>query len=371
MAHSRSRILERGAGDRDELPGIRGGVERELQDAVGRVVPDFAVRRDVGERRVPQSPRTRDDLADAVLRVERAVGCLRREALVVAGVAVHDEIGPCGVQVVPQRFDRVPDDVDPGIEAGIVPVSDDALLGGGGEVGLEPQLLGGAHGHRDVAVQRHDVPAPQVVAVIALRRISRRRTEVAEVSRGARRRVIEVARSRQRARVVASPGGRITVGKIGVRPGGGGIITCRKHGTGDAVEQFGRGLVARLRARGDVAGADQRNCRSRGGKERGRGGHTRQGLRRVGRAAQAWVVDACRQEHHGDEHEWSSQDLGMQPSHSGRLPERSALRVGRFISHVACAHHLKLTGLQVSSCQPEREPGQRDLWQFGYRSGVR
>ena len=48
--------------------------------------------------------RTRDDLDDASGRVQVSVRVLRREALVVVGVAVHDQVSVVVVEVLPERL---------------------------------------------------------------------------------------------------------------------------------------------------------------------------------------------------------------------------------------------------------------------------
>src|SRR5689334_7448622 len=88
---------------------------------------------------------------------------------------------------------------------------DDALLGVGGEIGLQPELLGGAYGSRHeavVAVQDDDVPGAQVEAVVALGQITGLCSPIREVrGRGGARVVVLVAQSRQRACLLRPPSG--------------------------------------------------------------------------------------------------------------------------------------------------------------------
>src|SRR5690242_5450786 len=88
---------------------------------------------------------------------------------------------------------------------------DDALLGVGGEIGLEPELLSGAYGGRHeavVAVQDDDVPGAEVLAVVALGRITRLRSPIPEVRGGGGARVVVlVARHWKRTCLLRSPGG--------------------------------------------------------------------------------------------------------------------------------------------------------------------
>src|SRR6266513_17369 len=53
--------------------------------------------------------------------------------------------------------------------------------GGGREVGLEPFLLRRAGGGGDAAVEHHDVPIPQVVAVVELSGVARGGPEILPV----------------------------------------------------------------------------------------------------------------------------------------------------------------------------------------------
>src|SRR3989454_11281411 len=93
---------------------------------------------------------------------------LRGEPLVVVVVPDDDQLRPGVVQVLPQRRHLGVSPLVAGAEERVVPVGDRAPLGALGEIGLEPYLLRRAHVHRDVAVQRDDVPGAQIVAVVAL-----------------------------------------------------------------------------------------------------------------------------------------------------------------------------------------------------------
>src|SRR2546428_1199513 len=99
----------------------------------------------------------------------------------------------------------------------MVPVRHGALRGVGGEIGPEPLLLGAARAHVDVAVERDHVPGPEIVAVVTLSGIARRRAEIAEVAGCARRQVVLVARRGSGARDVPPPRGSVAVGIVGTR----------------------------------------------------------------------------------------------------------------------------------------------------------
>src|SRR5690242_1008847 len=120
---------------------------------------------------------------------------------------------------------------------------DDALLGVGGEIGLEPELLGGAYGSRHeavVAVQDDNVPGAQVLAVVALGRITGLCSPISEVrGRGGARVVVLVAEEWKRARLLRPPG-RVETGL----PGAGqiGRVPQGEDGARDVGEQRGGGL---------------------------------------------------------------------------------------------------------------------------------
>src|SRR5437868_14285121 len=74
---------------RDELPGIRAVVQRELQDAVYTADACLAVRDDEPVGALQSfSPGAHDDLTDAVHWIVRARRRLRREPLVVTHIPV-------------------------------------------------------------------------------------------------------------------------------------------------------------------------------------------------------------------------------------------------------------------------------------------
>ena len=107
-ARSAPRVGERLAGLRHELPVVSVGPQRQLQDAVGVVVPRLAVRH-YGRPEPAKADAARADgeLPDASVRVERSVGPLRREALVDVEMRVDDEGRPGGVQRLPRRLQQV------------------------------------------------------------------------------------------------------------------------------------------------------------------------------------------------------------------------------------------------------------------------
>src|SRR5213080_1328477 len=116
----------------------------------------------------------------------------------------------------------------------MVPVREGAAEGMRGEVSPEPLLLSRASVHRDVAVERHDVPRAEIVAVVPLGRIARRGPEVGEVVRGGRARVVLVVAERgARARVVPPPARVVTALVVRERPTRVDVVTEGEHGAGD------------------------------------------------------------------------------------------------------------------------------------------
>ena len=259
MAGAGARVAERLARDRDKLPRITVGVERELQHARRAGITSLAVRPDSAERADFGAPGADDELADARHRIGDARGCLGREALVEGVVGVDDDVHAGGVQGLPQRA-HCQVGVVFRVEEGMVPVRDGAPRRMGGEVGAQPLLLGrpGSHGdRRAAAVQYHHVPGAEVVAVITLRRIAGRGAEVAEVPRRAGGLVVAVARRRLRARLVPAPArhvARAVLGDGAVVVGG---VAEREHGPGDTVEKCRGGVVVRDATFGDVARAHE------------------------------------------------------------------------------------------------------------------
>src|SRR5207245_6805467 len=180
VAAPRAAVGEGVAARRDELPGVSGLEERQLDDAVALAREYLAVRLPRKDRVRPHSARAHSELTDAVVRIGHAVGGLRREALVHFVECVEHDLGPGRVEIVPERLDRVIHGRRPRgrVVARDVPNGQCAQLGAVGQVGLEPRLLGGPGAYPDAistgAVQHNDVPGTEVVAVVALPAIARR-----------------------------------------------------------------------------------------------------------------------------------------------------------------------------------------------------
>ena len=150
-----------------------------------------------------------------------------------------------------------------------MPVGEGALRRVRREVGAEPLLLGRACAHVDLGVQRHDVPAAEIVAVVALAGVAGGDAEVTEIARRPGLLIVVVARHRVRALAVAAPAGReailvVRIGAVRVR-----VVAQQEHRTRDSIEQPASGQRVRLGAGADVAGADE-HLRCAGGLDEGR-----------------------------------------------------------------------------------------------------
>ena len=166
-------------------------MERQLEHAERARVPDLAVVHNRPEAREVAAARADDELANAVGAVGVSVRILRREALVVVRMAVEDDIGTGGVEVLPERTGDVRG-AGCRREERVVPVGERAGRRVGGEIGLQPLLLQRAEAAGDddagvVGVESDEVPAADVERVVAPARITGGGAEVAEIAAGAAR----------------------------------------------------------------------------------------------------------------------------------------------------------------------------------------
>ena len=169
------------------LPGHRVRLQRTVRVEVG-------------------APGADDELAQTH-GVRRPARGLRREVLVVVAVAVEDEIGPAGVQRVPERLDGT--GVAAGGEERVVPVGQRAPTGVRGEVGPEPGLLRralmAAADLGALRVQRDHVPCADVPGIVSARGITGGATEISVIAGSARCVVLVITRNRMGDRLEASP----------------------------------------------------------------------------------------------------------------------------------------------------------------------
>ncbi len=226
------------------------------------------------ERVVLRAAGAEHELAQPLLLVHLARRGLRREALVGVVVPAVHELGAVLVQDVPEGGHPGLVAVQrSGAPARVVHVGADAIPGVLVQILLEPLvLLGAGAAAADlvaVAVQDHDVPGAQVVAVPPLQAGPGPAPEVVEVAGGVRHAVLVVAHGRPAAGVVAPPG-RV-VAAVELRSGAVvllGVAHDADH-AGGGVEEPGRGLVARGPAGGDVPEAEQHRV----ARDLGRRGH--------------------------------------------------------------------------------------------------
>ena len=269
------------SGHRHELPGVAVCVQGELQDAE-RLISHLAVGRDTAESPAAQSPRADNEFADPKGGIERTSRRLGREPLVVARVRVEHQLGAGGVEIGPEGQGRGAFGRGAGVERGQMPVGERALLGVCGKVRFEPLLLRRPGGHRDLGVQRDDVPVAEVGAVVAARGVVGRgrelpqlSREVSQVARGPGGGVIEVAGDGVGPRQLASPVRIVAAGVIGRRSGGSGGVAGHDDVPRQGIEERGgRGAVC-VGAGRDIPGHEEHRL-GRPGEREGRCG--REGL---------------------------------------------------------------------------------------------
>src|SRR5829696_5818355 len=211
VALAAARVVERVPLSRSKLPCVASRKQVELEDPVVRrprgsrlLTVDLAVGFPRRTHRVvrARSPGADYELADAVGSVQGPVRALWDEALVVVGVPAQYYVGTLLVERIPERLHYVRIG-GRRAEQRVVEGGRRARRGVCCEVCLKPLPLrrgSTAAAHLvAVAVQDHYVPAPPVIAVVALARIARLRSaEVVEVSGGARRLVLVVTYDRSR-----------------------------------------------------------------------------------------------------------------------------------------------------------------------------
>ena len=280
-----ARVGEGAACDRQELPVVGGGVEGQLEHAVGRAGgPDLAGREGRAESAAGCPAGADREGADAVGRVDdrlagqRGARLDRGEALIDMVMTDQQDVDAGGVQVVPQRLERLVIR-GAGAVARLVPQGDDVLGAVGGEVGLQPQLLGRARGAATddqlaLAVEVDDVPVARgdVVAVVVLAvRIGRAGAEVGAIrreglGRGARAPVVVAGYGSGACLDGAAPAGLVAVRVIGRGPGRIDVVAGGPDGARDSADRWppwprpGSGRSRRCRRRRRTPGRCPRRC---------------------------------------------------------------------------------------------------------------
>src|SRR5215218_5817807 len=195
----------------DEPPVVTARVERHLEHAEGRPVPDLAVRLNADEPVVVLPAGAGDELANSP-RIRGGRWVLRREPLVDMVVAVQNHIRTHGVQVTPEDIVGAVAAVLAAREPRVMPKRECASSRMRSKIGLQPLLLsrpGPTASHlRAIRVQRDDVPGPDVEAVIALPTRAGGRPEVVEIPARATRgiEVLVISDSWTDERLRATPG---------------------------------------------------------------------------------------------------------------------------------------------------------------------
>jgi len=101
------------------------------------------------------------------------------------------------------------------------------------------------------------MPGSQVVGVVALRPVARRRTKVIELTTRAGYMIVMISWNRFRAVFVAAPRWPVTVIELGQRTVRVDVVAYGENGASNVVEEFGSRLVLRAAAIGDVACAHE------------------------------------------------------------------------------------------------------------------
>src|SRR5262245_17630268 len=108
---------------------------------------------------------------------------------------------------------------------------------GTAEISPQPLFLRRSRLHRDVAVQRHDMPAAEIEGVVAEAGRPRARAEVGEVAARVRCLVVMIAWRRAGSGQVTAPGWRVATLEVSQRTGRVGVVPRRKNLAWNAVEE--------------------------------------------------------------------------------------------------------------------------------------
>src|SRR5260370_33503943 len=127
----------------NELPVISVGLERELQDAEGGGIAQFAVGLWRAERTVILAAGANDEFADAARGIGRAIGRLRGKTLVIVIVAGDHDIRVGFVERLEERLNSEVVAVGAtGAKERLVPVGKRAGGGSGGGISPQPFIIG-------------------------------------------------------------------------------------------------------------------------------------------------------------------------------------------------------------------------------------
>src|SRR5712664_524015 len=175
----------------NELPVISVWLERELQDAEGSRIAQFAIGLWRAERAVILAAGANDEFADAARGIGRTIGRLRGKTLVIVVVAGDYGFGVGFVERLEERLNSEVVAVGAtGAKERLVPIGKGAGGGMRGEIGAQPFFLRrtgfAAADVLALTVQHDDVPGTEFVAVVAGLPVAGSGAKIIEVRRGAR-----------------------------------------------------------------------------------------------------------------------------------------------------------------------------------------
>src|SRR3954468_3782144 len=249
----------------EELPLVGVGAQGQLEDAELVEARVLAVRRVLGAPGKTPSTGPDDEHAGPA-RIGNLVRPLRREPLVMVGVAIEDQLRTRGIHLVPQPARFLGVAMRTRSPARAVPHRDDRLEAPCGEILAEPLQLRRVRVLVDFAIERDQVPSrvgERHAEVAFLRRAGAVLPEVGEVGSGRGGAVIVVARTGIRApeEVGLAPGRRVEIAVLVVFAAVVGIVPEREDDRArvfleNAPRQRRGGLRARVLARRPAHVAD-------------------------------------------------------------------------------------------------------------------
>lgn len=126
MAGATPRIRKGLARLRDELPGVAGCVQSQLEHTVRIIIPNFTIRFDGLPAIMTPAAGPDDKLTQALRRVRHAGWVLRREPFVIVIVAAQHHVGLVIIERLPDGLQGQAIAVQPGAKAWMMPIRQSA-----------------------------------------------------------------------------------------------------------------------------------------------------------------------------------------------------------------------------------------------------